>query len=300
MGSFQKIGLIGMGSMGSAIAHTLKSHGVSVFSCLEGRSLHTRNVASKVGIIEVPDLKTLVQSSDLILSVIPPSEALSVAKSVVSTFKRDQIKSQTLYADLNAVSPMTIKEISALFQEVGISVVDGCILGPPPQPDKTTRFHFSGERAAELQELKNYGLEVNILAGGIGEASSLKMCFAGTGKAITALLTQNVSLSKSLGIYDSYLQEIKTFYPYLDAMINRSLPDMCPKAYRWIGEMEEIASTLSSEGFQPTMLLGAKEIYEMVAKSELGESVDGERKKPESAEKVATVLSQYVKEQKKG
>ena len=39
---------------------------------------------------------------------------------------------------------------------------------------------------------------------------------------------------------------------------------MPPKAYRWIGEMAEIAGTFEAVGLTPRILQGAGDVYQMV------------------------------------
>jgi hypothetical protein len=48
------------------------------------------------------------------------------------------------------------------------------------------------------------------------------------------------------------------------------VPAMVPKAHRWVGEMEEIASTFEDCGLTPKTYLGAAEIYDFVAHTSLG------------------------------
>lgn len=55
---------------------------------------------------------------------------------------------------------------------------------------------------------------------------------------------------------------------------------MPPKAYRWVGEMEEISQTFGAEGFDPQMFLGAAETYRWIAEdTELGKEIVEHRQK---------------------
>ena len=50
----------------------------------------------------------------------------------------------------------------------------------------------------------------------------------------------------------------------------RAVPEMVPKAHRWVGEMEEIARTFEGCGLPPRTFEGAAEIYALVAATALG------------------------------
>lgn len=50
----------------------------------------------------------------------------------------------------------------------------------------------------------------------------------------------------------------------------RQIPHMPPKAYCWVGEMEEIARTFADLGLPPRMLEGAAALYRLVGQRELG------------------------------
>ena len=55
---------------------------------------------------------------------------------------------------------------------------------------------------------------------------------------------------------------------------------MPPKAYRWVGEMEEISKTFADEGFDPRLFLGAAETYRWVSEeTELGKEIVEHREK---------------------
>jgi len=55
---------------------------------------------------------------------------------------------------------------------------------------------------------------------------------------------------------------------------------MPPKAYLWVGEMEEISQTFGAEGFDPRMFLGAAETYRWIAEdTELGKEIVEHREK---------------------
>ncbi len=172
----------------------------------------------------------------------PPEFAKDLAHSVArSGFKG-------LYADVNAVSPDSKKEIARCMEAAGASFVDGGIIGLPPKERGRTWLYLSGPQVAEFAALFTAGpMEVEILGDQIGKASALKMCYAAWSKGSTALITAILAAAQEMSV----LEDLKTswsrggpVYSKIEADVLRA----APKAWRYTGEMREIAATLESAG----------------------------------------------------
>jgi len=62
---------------------------------------------------------------------------------------------------------------------------------------------------------------------------------------------------------------------------------MPPKAYRWVGEMEEISKTFAAEGFDARIFQGAAETYRWISENtELGKEIVEHREKGKNIEDV--------------
>jgi L-threonate 2-dehydrogenase len=66
------------------------------------------------------------------------------------------------------------------------------------------------------------------------------------------------------GVTEELRRELSESQPALTTYLTRSVPDMFGKAYRWVAEMEEIASFTGSEA-EETMYDGIAELYERLA-----------------------------------
>lgn len=64
---------------------------------------------------------------------------------------------------------------------------------------------------------------------------------------------------------DALLQELGESQPELLARLARAVPAMIPKAYRWVGEMKEIAGFVG--GPEAEIHQGMSKIYERVERS---------------------------------
>ena len=126
------IGILHPGSMGSAIGGLL---GDAAWAG-DGRSVATADRAAKAGMHDLVSRVAFVEAVDMIISVVPPSAAASVAEEVASVGFRG------IYVDANAISPATSVGIGDRFD----NFVDGGIVGPPPHEAGTTRLYLSAIR----------------------------------------------------------------------------------------------------------------------------------------------------------
>ncbi len=267
------VGILSAGEMGSAIGKVLRNAGIDVVTCLEGRSDLTRLRAGEAGMRVVPSLDQLVRASDLIISVMVPSEALSVARPVSDSIRRTGAR--PVFADLNAISPQTILKIGKMMADAGVTVIDGGILGAPPRPGKAdTRIYCSGPDTAALESLSAPGLDIRVLGPELGQASGLKMVYSASTKAVTALWTELLVAARALGLEEALKAEFQRGGAAVAEAFNRRVPSMPRKSRRWVGEMEEIAATFESLGMTPRMLLGAADMYRLVGDTPLADRTE--------------------------
>ena len=81
------------------------------------------------------------------------------------------------------------EKVAAALAPTGSPFVDAGIIGspPPPKEGKGPRFYASGPHAPRFAELKEFGLDVRVLAGPLSAASAMKMSYAGITKGTQAL-----------------------------------------------------------------------------------------------------------------
>lgn len=269
MTTLQTVGIISPGDMGSAVGQVLAQHGLRVITSLAGRSERTRSLAAKAGIADVGTLHTLVQTAEIILSILVPAEATQAAKEVAEALATTGV--DLLFVDCNAIAPQTARQIEQIIRRVGGRFVDASIIGPPPRRPGATRFYASGEHAQEFAQLGHFGLEINLLGDQAGQASALKMCYAALTKGFTALCTELLTAAEALGVSAPLAQEFQQSQPLFYDQMQKSIPGMAPKARRWVGEMEEIAQTFASLGLTPHILAGAADLYRFVGATSLAD-----------------------------
>ena len=265
----ETVAVVAPGDMGHSVAEVLRRGGLRVVTTLAGRGPDSVARANRAGMVALANLQAVVHEADAFLSILPPSRALDLAGEVAAAIKT--ARKSLLFVDCNAVSPGTVKAIGAVISAAGGRFVDAGIIGLPPKPGGAQpRFHASGPDAPAFAELSRHGLDIRVIGDEIGQASALKMCFAAMSKGVTALATEAFTAADILGVADSLRAEMSSSLPALLDFASRSIPAMPPKAYRWTGEMEEIAQTFASVGLPPAMLQGAADVYRFVGQSPLG------------------------------
>lgn len=239
-----RIALISPGAMGSAIGARLRDEGHALFTALTARSAASRARAEAAGMRHAED--DALAACDIILSILPPADAADLVERLLPHIAAQ--KTKPLFVDANALNPATKKALATRLATVGCEMVDGAILGPPPGSDtRATTLLLSGDAAERASVLATLACPTKIIAGGIGAASAVKMCFGGINKGIVGLAAVLLLAAERHGAADALKAEMAHHMPDLFTRYQRQVPDMFPKAYRWIAEMEEISAFLGDD-----------------------------------------------------
>ena len=255
-----KIGILHPGEMGVSIAASAIKSGHEVYWVSDNRSDKTRQRAEKHNLVDIVSLSHLCQTSEIIFSVCPPHSAEDVAKSVIERgFKG-------YYLDANAISPQRALKIGNMMASNGIHFIDGGIIGGPAWNPKETWLYLSGKDVKVIADCFTSGpLETKIIGDEIGKASALKMCYAAYSKGTTALLAAILATAESLGVRDELYGQWNMDDPSFSEQANRRTTRVTAKAWRFEGEMHEIAATFQEAGLPNGFHEAAAEIYHHLA-----------------------------------
>ncbi len=255
-----KIGILHPGAMGISVAASAKNSGAEVYWVSAGRSDETRQRAEEHGLQEVGTIDELTQQCEVIVSVCPPHAAEEVAQQVM------QAGFNGLYVDGNAISPERSRRIGRIVSEGGGRFVDGGIVGGPAWKAGTTWLYLSGDGADTAAACFAAGpLETEILSGGIGQASALKMCFAAYTKGTTALLAAVLATAEAEGVREPLNAQWERYWEGFAAETEMRVRRVTAKAWRFAGEMEEIAATLEAADVPGGFHTAAAELYQRLA-----------------------------------
>jgi L-threonate 2-dehydrogenase len=257
------VAIVAAGAMGAGIARRLVENDVKVLTLLTGRSAATQERATAAGM--VPTSAESLVDVDLLLSILPPASALSFAEQTAFALKSARRK--PVFVDCNAVSPATVRHIHAVISATGAEFVDASIIGfPPEQGGKGPHIYASGEPAAKVAVLSDYGLDVRVLNGPVGAASALKMSYAGISKGSIAIVAAMVLAAERAGCADALRQELRESDAALMKAMGTRVPRMYSKAWRWVAEMQEIADFAREDRAAYEMWTGISSLYERIAR----------------------------------
>jgi 3-hydroxyisobutyrate dehydrogenase-like beta-hydroxyacid dehydrogenase len=254
--SIQPIGFLHPGEMGVSIAASAINSGNRVYWASENRSAATHERAEKHDLEDVGDLQALCERSVILVCVCPPHAAENVAGSVIKQGFNG------LYVDANAISPLRASKIGEMVTDSGGTFVDGSIIGGPAWKPGSTWLYLSGSKAGEIAACFDSGpLETRVIGETIGKASALKMMYAAYTKGTTALLSAILAAAEVLDVRD----DLQKQWSYNDSefveQTARRVTRGALKAWRFAGEMEEIAATFEDAGLPGGFHLAASEIY---------------------------------------
>lgn len=251
------LALMHPGAMGATVGASLRAAGHRVRWLADGRGEASRQRARAAGLETCEGLDALLDGAAAVISVCPPEAALALAQRVANS------GFPGWFVDANAVAPATVRAMGTLFGE---RLVDGGIVGPPARRPGTTRLYLSGGHAPAVAGWFDGGaLEAIALDAPAGAASALKMCYASYTKGTSALLLAIRALARAEGVEDALLSEWGRSQPELEQRSNVAATGTAPKAWRFVGEMEEIAATFESAGLPGGFHRAAAQVYGRMA-----------------------------------
>lgn len=253
------VALFHPGNMGVTIGAAAAASGARVIWASHQRSQATQERARQAGLVDVKNLADAIQASDVVLSVCPPHAALKLARNVA------EHRFTGIYVDANAVSRSTAEQIGEVVSQAGASFVDGGIIGAPVKRAGTTRLYLAGAHASEVATLFTGSmLDARAIGENPGSASALKMAYAAWSKCTDALVLAVRALAAIEGVDKALLEEWALSQPDLERRSIQAAAIATPKAWRYVGEMREIAATFEAAGLTPNFHLAAAEIYEQL------------------------------------
>jgi 3-hydroxyisobutyrate dehydrogenase-like beta-hydroxyacid dehydrogenase len=254
------IGILHPGEMGVSIAASASSSGHTVYWVAKGRSPQTAERAEKHGLVNARTLANLCEQCSVILSVCPPDAAEMVASQVLANHFIG------LYVDMNAISPQRAVRMGQAAEGFGATFVDCGIIGGPAWKPNATWLYLSGEHAQQAADCFAAGpLGTRVIGDSIGKASALKMCFAAYSKGTTALLCAVLAASDALDVRAELEQQWSQDGSQFAEEAERRVRQVTAKAWRFAGEMDEIAATLSAAGLPGDFHGAAADIYRRMA-----------------------------------
>jgi 3-hydroxyisobutyrate dehydrogenase-like beta-hydroxyacid dehydrogenase len=270
---FQKIGIMSIGEMGFYWAKLLKSHGVEVLTYDKDRGEVSRKRGENAGAKSVASMGDLVQTAELIVSIVVPSAATRVAAKVAEAAAQTGRK-DLLFLDANAISPMTADEIAKTLAPAKVNFVDGCIIGSAAKMGKGTIVYVSGPDAARIQALESFNIPIKILGPNTNQASAFKVVYAGLTKGLQGLFCELFMGARRFGLLDEIRAQYEESFPGLLDKVSSSIVGLRIHAGRRAEEMDELKRTFSHHGLNSFMAPAVQKVLEAIAALDAGRASD--------------------------
>lgn len=252
----QRIGIVHPGAMGISIAASAQNSGHQVYWASEGRSAATAKRATQFGLRDSHTLANLCAECSVIISVCPPHAAEAVAQQVAAHAFTG------FYVDANAIAPQRVIRMSHTLTHAGATFVDGGIIGGPVRKPGGTCLYLAGPRAQEVADWFVGGpLGTRVLSTTIGQASALKMCMSAYSKCTGALLSAILATAEQWRLREALVQQWAQEDPAFAEYVIPRVREVTAKAWRFAGEMEEVAATFREAGLPGEFHAAAAIVY---------------------------------------
>jgi L-threonate 2-dehydrogenase len=249
--------LISPGRMGTAVGRALHCCGHVVYCAPSQRSNATRERAADSGFVCCESLEEAVRESEIALSLVPPGQALNVARRFAACVGGSH--AAPIFVDCNAISPPTARAIDGIIADAGATAVDCGIFGPADKIGPENIIVLNGAKAPAVAALFADSVEVRIAGGEFGGASAAKMAMSIVTKSLPALFLEATCASAASGQLDLMVNLFERLYPGIMSFISRSLPTYPRHVSRRLDEMHEIETWLRDLGLPGAMTHSARQ-----------------------------------------
>lgn len=218
--------------------------------------------AKDAGVVLCSSLDDMLSRTDTVISALPARFSLSGVQDVL---RRDLSKVRLL-ADVSTAKPSEKEQMEALLSSKGIRFVDGAMLGPLPTYAHNVPMLVSGSGAAEWREqMTPYGMDITIVEGKAGKASSIKLVRSVFMKGLETLLVETFLFARKSGVDDIIMDSLAaTLDVPFKKTAQRMLAADLVHAERRSFEVEESIELMMDMGIEPIM---AHAIVERLKKS---------------------------------
>lgn len=257
------VGIIGLGEVGRILVEDLLEQttlGVRVWdyqfdndASVAAHNLAELGTGSRIGVAS--SAAQAAQGCQVMLSAVTADEASSAAESILPGLAQD-----TIYVDLNSVSPGTKHSICEVIESAGGCFVEAAVMSPIMPRRSASPVLVSGRHAAGFADLSSQLCfsNVQVASDSPGVAAATKMCRSVIIKGMEALVAESLLSARHYGVEATVLASLENLFPGQDwteqarYLISRSLQH----GERRAAEMREVARTVEEAGYTPWMSEG--------------------------------------------
>ena len=273
-----KIGIIGTGFLGKAVAKRLldTGHKVIVYNRTRNKTESLKNL----GAIVADTPKDLAHDCDLIITIVKDAnavESVSFDKNGIIDGKHEGLT----VADMSTIDPISSKKIAKKFLENGISMIDTPVMGGPNLAEKGELVVMVGGKKETYEKYKQVFDHIGNKTFYLGESGSghtMKLAMNLQISILALALSEGITLTRRAGLDPRLFLDIlnstyfKTGMSVLKGpkMVNGNFePSFTLKMMK--KDLDTINNTAKELGTTLPMTTLANEIYQNATANGLGE-----------------------------
>ncbi|MGY5148070.1 MAG: NAD(P)-dependent oxidoreductase [Candidatus Nitrosopumilus sp. bin_7KS] len=274
----KKIGIIGLGMLGNAVALHLVDSGYEVTAYNRTKEKSAELKERGATIVESP--KEVAEKSDLVITIVKDADAVKQI-----SFENNGIvygnHKNLIVADMSTVDPTESKNISKQFMDSGITKLDIPVMGGPNVAitgDLVLMASGNKQSFDNCKEVLDTIANKVFFLGENGVANSIKLAMNLQITMLALALSEGITLVKKSGVDPKIFLEILNSTYFKTGMSEK-------KAYKMIEGKYDITFTLSnlkkdittmtnaakSLGIELPMISKAEEVYENAIKEGFGD-----------------------------
>ena len=274
----KKIGIIGMGMLGNAVALHLLDSGfeVTVYNRTKEKTTQAREKGAKV----VTSPKEIAENSELIITVVKDAAAvkeISFEKDGIIEGKHEKL----IVADMSTIDPTESKNISRKFQEHNIHKLDIPVMGGPNVAISGNLVMMVSGNKESFDHCKNVFEKIAnkvFFLGESGVAHSVKLAMNLQITMIALALSEGIILMKKANVDPKIFLEILNSTYFKTGMSEKKAFKMVDSKFdatftlsNLKKDISTITSVAKSLGIELPMIKKAEQVYENAVKEGFGE-----------------------------
>jgi len=274
----KKIGIIGLGMLGNAVALHLLDSGfeVTVYNRTKEKTTQTKENGAKVA----TSPKEIAENSELVITVVKDANAvkeISFEKDGIIEGKHDKL----IVADMSTIDPIESKNISKKFQEYNIHKLDIPVMGGPNVAITGDLVMMVSGNKESFDHCKNVLEKIAnkvFFLGESGVAHTIKLAMNLQITMLALALSEGITLVKKANVDPKIFLEILNSTYFKTGMSEKKAYKMIEGKYdatftlaNLKKDINTITSAAKSLGIELPMIKKAEEVYENAFKEGFGE-----------------------------
>ena len=206
-----KIGVVGVGRMGSNIACHLNDDGFSVVAVYDVDGSRARELGEEIGAEATDQLARVTELADYVITVVTDDDAMSQIFSEDADDSLLKGAEGTVFINCATITPQVHVDVEQLAAKHGAQSIEGCMASSITQAREGTLYLMCGGREDTFTQAKPIldSMSVSLrYIGTAGQAAQVKALVNMVMNINTAGLAEGLGLGAALGLDLGMLQEV--------------------------------------------------------------------------------------------